>query len=247
MPERGSAPVAFCGPRFSILVAMALITLRIIDGADRGRILEGLQSPVTIGREEGNTIQLNDDRVSRYHIKIQEDRDKLVLTDLESTNGTLVNGEEVQIRILRFGDLITVGRTVIIFGSRDEIAARLADFRENYNETGTHRERDIPEELKHAVSLDFELGWSRDPEVQSTLHTLEPPGLPEGLSAIQAAQFAEIVEYVHIRLRQLISTVTMDAGEESVTLQMRKWQSLLDLQARLATYLRQIGDSDRST
>ncbi|HEY6564048.1 MAG TPA: FHA domain-containing protein [Pirellulaceae bacterium] len=226
---------------------MALITLRIIDGTDRGRNLEGLQPPVTIGREEGNTIQLNDDRVSRFHIKIQEDREKLVLTDLESTNGTLVNGEEIQIRILRFGDLITVGRTVLIFGSREEIAGRLAAIRENFGETGTHREGRIPEELKHAVSLDFELGWSKDSELQSTMHTLEPPGVPEGLDAIQAAQLSEIIEYLHIRLRQLLATVAMDPSEESVTLEIRQWQNLLDVQARLSTYLRSIGDMDRGS
>ena len=95
------------------------ITLRVLDGADRGRVFGELLPPVTIGREEGNTIQLNDERVSRFHIKIQEDHEKLVLTDLESTNGTKVNGEDIQLRILRFGDMITLGRSVLLFGSRD--------------------------------------------------------------------------------------------------------------------------------
>ncbi len=89
---------------------IAQLTIRILDGADRGRVYENLPTPVTIGREEGNTIQLNDDRVSRFHVKIQEDHDKLVLTDLESTNGTKVNGEDIQLRILRYGDMISVGR-----------------------------------------------------------------------------------------------------------------------------------------
>lgn len=39
---------------------MAEITLRVVEGADRGRVYEGLTTPVTIGREEGNSIQLND-------------------------------------------------------------------------------------------------------------------------------------------------------------------------------------------
>ena len=75
------------------------ITLRVLDGADRGRVYETLKPPVTIGREEGNTIQLNDERISRFHLKIQEDNERLVLTDLESTNGTKVNGEDIQLRI----------------------------------------------------------------------------------------------------------------------------------------------------
>ena len=104
---------------------MSAITLRVLDGADRGRVFDDLAPPITIGREEGNAIQLNDDRVSRFHVKIQEDNDQLVLTDLESTNGTRVNGEDINIRILKYGDLITVGRSVLVFGSRDEIADRL--------------------------------------------------------------------------------------------------------------------------
>ena len=66
--------------------SMSLITLQVLDGADRGRLFTHLRPPVTIGREEGNDVQLNDERVSRFHIKIQEDNERLVLTDLQSTN-----------------------------------------------------------------------------------------------------------------------------------------------------------------
>src|SRR3954453_11158987 len=105
---------------------MADVTLRILDGADRGRAFDHLIPPVTIGREEGNSVQLNDERISRFHIKIQEDQGKIVLTDLESTNGTKVNGEDIQLRILRYGDFMTIARWVLLFGSREQIAARLA-------------------------------------------------------------------------------------------------------------------------
>ena len=37
---------------------MALVTIRILDGADRGRLYPDVPTPVTIGREEGNDIQL---------------------------------------------------------------------------------------------------------------------------------------------------------------------------------------------
>src|SRR5215218_3865168 len=154
---------------------MALITLRVLDGADRGRVYDDVPTPVTIGREEGNTIQLNDERVSRFHVKIQEDQDKVVLTDLESTNGTKVNGEDIQLRILRFGDIISIGRSVLLFGSREQIAGRLAALRaEDSNIDGA-----IPQSIDAAGALDFELNWSADPDVQSTLHTLQPPELPE--------------------------------------------------------------------
>ena len=39
---------------------MLPVTIRLLDGAERGRVFEELETPITIGREEGNTIQLND-------------------------------------------------------------------------------------------------------------------------------------------------------------------------------------------
>ena len=95
---------------------MTRVTLRVLDGADRGQIFEEIEAPVTIGREEGNSVQLNDERISRFHIKIQEDQGKLVLTDLESTNGTRVNDHRVpdgRVVPLRDGDRIGIGSTTV--------------------------------------------------------------------------------------------------------------------------------------
>ena len=60
---------------------MVPVTLSVIEGLERGRIYQGLTSPIMIGREEDNDIQLNDERVSRVHAKIQEDRGQVILTE----------------------------------------------------------------------------------------------------------------------------------------------------------------------
>ncbi len=224
---------------------MATITLRVLDGADRGRIYE-LQTPVSIGREEGNTIQLNDDRVSRFHIKIQEDHEKVVLVDLDSTNGTQVNGEDTQLRILKYGDLIMVGKSVILYGSRDQIAARLAALRGENVPHDTYAEEEIDPAIRDAISLDFELSWSEDDNLQSTLHVLQPPELPDRLDPVQAAQLSEIIEYLHIRMRFLLASVKVAEDSDRVSLDQRQWQNLVDLQSRLASYLRAIGDPERN-
>ena len=85
---------------------MTMVTLRVLDGTDRGRIYEDVPAPLTIGREEGNSIQLNDERVSRFHVKIQEDAIASIKTKgligekyIEITAG----GSE---KILEPGDLI---------------------------------------------------------------------------------------------------------------------------------------------
>src|SRR5436305_8120888 len=104
---------------------MTKLTFQVLEGVDKGRVFRDLSTPVTIGREEGNLLRLNDERVSRFHAKVQFDNGEVILTDLESTNGTRVNGNVVQIRRLRPGDRIGVGRSLLLFGSEKEIAARI--------------------------------------------------------------------------------------------------------------------------
>jgi pSer/pThr/pTyr-binding forkhead associated (FHA) protein len=220
---------------------MAFVTLRVLDGADRGRVFANIPTPLTIGREEGNTIQLRDERISRYHVKVQEDQDKLVLTDLESTNGTRVNGEDIQLRILRFGDLISVGRSLLLYGTREQIAGRLASLRLDGSDTGVVSPEEMARRIESAT-LDFELNWEDDADLQATLHMPSPPDLPERLSPGQAAQLTELLEYMHMRIRNLIGSVKIKASSDRITLESRQWQNLLDLHARLSEMLGAIAD-----
>jgi len=223
---------------------MSQITLRVLDGADRGQVFGNLDPPITIGREEGNSVQLNDERISRFHIKIQEDQEKLVLTDLESTNGTRVNGEDTQLRILRFGDVISVGRSVLLYGTRNQIAGRLEGLRnEGLSETGDVRASELAARADSS-SLSFELRLGSSEDLQSTLHIPLPPDLPDELSAGQAAQISELLEYLHLRTRQLIQSARADETQEQVTVTLAQWQDLLDIQSQLAEYLRMIGEPD---
>jgi pSer/pThr/pTyr-binding forkhead associated (FHA) protein len=216
---------------------MGSITLRVLEGSDRGRLFEELPSPVTIGREEGNSIQLNDERVSRFHVKIQEDQSELVLTDLESTNGTKVNGEETHLRILRHGDTITLGRSTLLFGSRQEIRERLVKLNGGQVQPGADR-----------VNLDdsqLQAQLCSQSGVQLALQDIDPPQLPSGLSPGQAAQLVEVLEYVHLRIRSMINSVQFKPKDNIVELDYKQWQHLLDIQDRLAQYLRDTGLPDR--
>ena len=212
---------------------MSPITLRIVEGADRGRVFTDIAPPITIGREEGNSIQLNDERVSRYHVKIQEDHEKLVLTDLESTNGTKVNGEETQLRILRHGDVVTVGRSTLLYGSREEISERL----KGYNRKGSQRKGGQESSASSVLPAE----WKDDANYQLALLEIDPPMLPERLSPGQAAQLAEVLEYVHMRMRRLINEVDVEGNAKAVHLNFAQWQYLMDLQSRISEYLRVIG------
>ncbi|TWU59142.1 FHA domain-containing protein FhaA [Rubripirellula tenax] len=217
---------------------MTGVTLKILHGADRGKVYETLEPPFTVGREEGNDIQLNDERVSRCHFKVQRDNDRLVLTDLDSTNGTKVNGTECQLKILRHGDLIAVGRSLMLVGSESQIAARLAAMgTENptlSREMGSS-ENSIVVELNHE---------SKSPFPAEVIHVQEVPSIPDELSPGQKAQLCEILDYLQSRLHKLIETARTDENNQEVVLKLSSWQRLLDTQSRLAGMTRQIADPE---
>ncbi|GBU21101.1 lytic transglycosylase [Fibrobacteres bacterium R8-0-B4] len=68
---------------------------------------------VSIGRSPGNTVALtaNDRGVSAYHAVIYADSRRMLLQDLQSTNGTFVNGRRIQECVLGPGDEIGLGRS----------------------------------------------------------------------------------------------------------------------------------------
>jgi pSer/pThr/pTyr-binding forkhead associated (FHA) protein len=216
---------------------MQAVTLRVLEGADRGRVYESVSPPISIGREAGNTIQLNDDRVSRFHMKLQYDHENVVLTDLESTNGTRVNGEDTQLRILRYGDMISVGRSTLLFGTREQISERM----QKLNRPELDKKLNGADAGKSNGNPD--LPWQVDPNYQLGLLEGQPPVLPKGLSPGQAAQLAELIEYLHMNLRKLLAEVEFENRGESVRVGFVHWQKILDLQSRLAEYLKQVGRS----
>ncbi|TWU65678.1 MULTISPECIES: FHA domain-containing protein [Crateriforma] len=216
---------------------MSGVTIKILHGADRGRVYEEVQLPMTIGREEGNDIQLNDERVSRCHLKIQRDNDRLVLTDLDSTNGTKVNGVECQLKILRHGDLIAVGRSLMLVGSEEQIAARLAAM-------GTDGPTVKREMGSSDSSMRVELQGTNSPIPAEMMQVRELPNVPKDLSPGQKAQICEVLDYLQERLHRLIESAKHDDSGQDVNLQLGAWHRLLDTQAELAEMVRQITDPD---
>ncbi len=73
---------------------------------------------VTIGRLSGCDIVIHDPGASRRHAEIRRDGNGYVITDLGSTNGTMVNEATITERNLEEGDRITIGRTVLEFRRR---------------------------------------------------------------------------------------------------------------------------------
>lgn len=94
--------------------------LFVIQGRNRGSRYD-LTAPagaVSIGRETGNVVQLDDNEVSRRHAEIRRVGETFVVGDLKSSNGTWLNNRRVERAELASGDQIQVGRTVLVY-SRD--------------------------------------------------------------------------------------------------------------------------------
>ncbi len=78
------------------------------------------QEETTIGRKPENTIHIDNLAVSSKHARVLKIGKKVILEDLGSTNGTLVNGQETSKHILNNGDVITVGKHTLTFVSLEE-------------------------------------------------------------------------------------------------------------------------------
>ena len=75
---------------------------------------------ITLGRAPTNTVVLQDDRASRSHAEICHHKDVWLIRDLDSRNGTFLDGERlVKDCPLRAGEIIQIGRVEILVGEGD--------------------------------------------------------------------------------------------------------------------------------
>ncbi len=76
-----------------------------------------IEEPViSIGRLPENSISIANMGVSRRHVKIEEDADrKYVITDLNSLNGTYLNGKRIKKTLLTHGDKIIIGKYTVLY------------------------------------------------------------------------------------------------------------------------------------
>ena len=86
--------------------------IRVFVGRTRSAASAAL--PITIGRDVDNDIPLDDTKLSRRHCRIVRSPDGFVLEDMESSNGSYVNGERADRQILAAGDTVY---------HRDDVAA----------------------------------------------------------------------------------------------------------------------------
>src|SRR5579864_3425611 len=86
-----------------------------MDGPAKGRLVPLGEAEVSVGRDQANAIAVDDLAASRRHCVIRLSGERFQLTDLESRNGTFVNGVPVRQRLLEHNDQIRVGSSVFLF------------------------------------------------------------------------------------------------------------------------------------
>ena len=233
---------------------MPAVTFQVLEGIDKGRMFRDLGTPVTIGREEGNVLRLNDERVSRFHAKVQFDNGEIIITDLESTNGTRVNGNVIQIRRLRPGDRIGLGRSLLLFGSEKEINERIAALSAVLTPTPGGASHSLPATV-HAQTLasqfahdqDFDLNLNDKVTVANGalfLGSLPLPPLPQKMTPSQAARLAELLDFLHRHLTNATENIRANDDATQVTLGFADWQRVLAVQMLLARYVRAVVEPD---
>ena len=87
--------------------------LVVLSAGMTGRSHELKADKTTIGRVEDNTFQIAEASVSSHHCEIEMRGSDVVIKDLNSTNGTFINGEKISESILKPGQTLRLGQVEI--------------------------------------------------------------------------------------------------------------------------------------
>ena len=127
--------------------------LIVLAGTDVGKMFKLDEGETVIGRSHRADIRIDDDSISRMHVKLSLDGTSVCIEDLNSSNGTLVNGAKIDTEQLRDGDEELRPRD-------DYEAARLGRLREVRRELGDvilNRLAKLPRRIRQPLGHDRQL------------------------------------------------------------------------------------------
>lgn len=93
----------------------------VVSGPNPGARYLLSSSTVRIGRDSRCEIHFDDTETSRKHAEIEVVGESYVLTDLKSSNGTIVNGQTIETKILLDGDRVQIGKQILVFRLREAV------------------------------------------------------------------------------------------------------------------------------
>ena len=105
-----------------------------ISGHNAGKTYHIGERTVTMGRGSSNFVQVDDTRASRVQCQLLGGVDGAMVRDMDSANGTFVNGEQVTEVMLNDGDELMVGSSTFLYRSHGDFPSDLALAKKNISE-----------------------------------------------------------------------------------------------------------------
>lgn len=129
----------------------------VIHGEHLGKRFPMKDEPMLIGRVPDCQIRFSDPNVSRKHCNVIPDGPAAILQDLDSTNGIYVNGEKKSVWVLKNGDQVGIGRSILKFLTGDKVEysyhEEIHRFMTVDNLTGAYNRKHFDDESENMFSL----------------------------------------------------------------------------------------------
>src|SRR5215831_8225865 len=90
-----------------------------ISGPLKDQVFRLAEGAVSVGRDPSNRMPIRDVTISRQHCVIEMHNGRGIVTDLESHNGTFVNGIPISKRPLTHGDVLRTGQCELVYLTED--------------------------------------------------------------------------------------------------------------------------------
>ncbi|MCC7381693.1 MAG: sigma 54-dependent Fis family transcriptional regulator [Deltaproteobacteria bacterium] len=103
------------------------LRIEVVAGPDSGQRLVSESDTITVGSGPGNDLMLSDETVSRYHAEFRRDRDRILVFDLGSTNGTSFGAAALERASVPRGSVLKLGKTEIKVDEGEIVSVELYD------------------------------------------------------------------------------------------------------------------------
>ena len=129
-----------------------------VKGAELGRVSRLPPEPFRVGRSQECELWLGDDGVSRKHARLFQEGTTYLIEDMQSANGTFVQGQRVSRQVLRDGDVIQFGPTAVFRytitdESQEALLQQLYDASVTDALTGAHNREHFDTQMRSEISF----------------------------------------------------------------------------------------------
>ena len=176
---------------------------------------------LSIGRRDKNDIVIDDPAVSGHHAKIDYLGDRLVLTDLQSKNGSFVNEQLVHSHWLRDADVITIGEhsLELKFETKEKAPPVASDDFDETQAMNTTQHRRMKIQSNPTRSINVPRFWDQSPS-RGTLREVDPSA-PDQATEEPSPESTATLDYLdggvgQIRLTRKITTIGTDPTSDVV-------------------------------